>query len=341
MKDSNKAILSSVLVFLFIVLFSCGIILPQTKNTLGSDTIVLDEMQGRIDYVICGASYAKYGFSPEIIDDVLGVNSFNLSYDAITISEKKYLLQRELERNPVDTVFLELSYDALTYVISDVTYTNYNSMIMMDSFVDRVNYWINYTSFANKGFTYALLMQDSIEASYSGALADEVYINNERINKGHLALNSIDISLSYEESIEQHDTAFYDSSSYAQSSVQGFSDLINMCKSYGCRVIIVVTPVSDTYLWRYSNLDDFECWLSAFCNENDVDYYDFNLLKTRYDLFDDATTFVDDHHLSGNGAEAFSTAFAEVMREVNAGNDVSSYFYDNYSTMRNYSPYNS
>ena len=61
-----------------------------------------------------GASYAMRGFRPDILDQELGVNSYNLSCSRQTMQGRHELLNLELNRNPAKTVVLELSYDSMT-----------------------------------------------------------------------------------------------------------------------------------------------------------------------------------------------------------------------------------
>jgi len=73
----------------------------------------------------------------------------------------------------------------------------------------------------------------------------------------------------------------------------------------------------------------------------DIPLFDFNLLKSRYELFSDETSFSDDNHLSEEGAEIFSGVMADVLHRHRAGEDVSPLFYESYRDVIRNSVYRS
>lgn len=62
----------------------------------------------------------------------------------------------------------------------------------------------------------------------------------------------------------------------------------------------------------------------------DCEFYDFNLLKNKNELFPLNTAFYDWLHLSGSGAETFSKEFVRLIKKVDGGEDVSSFFFNSY-----------
>ena len=61
-----------------------------------------------------------------------------------------------------------------------------------------------------------------------------------------------------------------------------------------------------------------------------VPLFDFNLLRSRYELFSDETSFSDDSHLSREGAEVFAAVMADILSRYRAGEDVSPLFNSSY-----------
>ena len=107
----------------------------------------------------------------------------------------------------------------------------------------------------------------------------------------------------------------------------------------GIRVVFVTVPESDGYLWKRDGFDDFKSICQKWFVEKNCEYYDFNLLKDRYRLFSDSCSYVDEGHLCGVGSETFTSVFCDIIKKVDAGEDVSDLFYDSYKEMKQDSPY--
>ena len=87
--------------------------------------------------------------------------------------------------------------------------------------------------------------------------------------------------------------------------------IIDCCKKNDIEVIFFCAPMSDFRLVSLGNYDDYVQEIRAFCDKNDVKYWDFNLCKREYmDL--DESYFIDDNHLNGKGAEIFSLLLADL-----------------------------
>ncbi len=143
-----------------------------------------------------------------------------------------------------------------------------------------------------------------------------------------------------DEIVEKHGKKPFTTDKFLEETASAFDDMIDMCLQRDIRVIIAVVPVSDNYIWEYSDLDVFVDWVrTRFCGK-DVEFYDFNLIKNRYEVLSDADCYGSDpHHMSGKGAKAFSAEFSKIVKLAAEGEDVSPLFYGSYADMINDSPY--
>ena len=81
-------------------------------------------------------------------------------------------------------------------------------------------------------------------------------------------------------------------------------------------------------------------WAKQYCADQNVEFYDFNLLRDRYTLFSDSDCYsTDPHHMSEKGARIFSEVFSTIIQEAYGGKDVSGYFYSSFEEMIIDSPY--
>ena len=103
--------------------------------------------------------------------------------------------------------------------------------------------------------------------------------------------------------------------------------------------VVVVVPVSDRHLWRTEGEEDCRLWLESFCREQGCPFYDFNLLRDRYELFSDKESFRDGGHLCSRGAETFTAVFADLMERAERGENIDGCFFDSYDELLRQSPY--
>ena len=341
MRDSKKAILSTCLVVLLIVCLSLIILIQTAPFVHNYDWELREELSGELDFLIIGASHGQCALYTRTIDEILGCNSYNLSYDSMKNYEKEYLLKKEIQRNDIKTVVLELSYDTLfSSGKTDYTDANLFSTNRMDSFSDRLFYFFNYVRLNNKWYVYSDSMYEGMYAVKNGLSVEHSIDENQYDLKGSRFIDGKDHSLADEEIISSYNSKSYDVPNFNQETLDGFTEMIQLCRENGIRVIVAVVPVTDNYIWRYDKLDDFNDWVSDYCRENGAEYYDFNLLKERFELFSDADCYsTDTHHMSEKGSRIFSKVFSEIIMCSGKGDDVSELFYDSFELEKLDSPY--
>ena len=339
MKNFKRVAVSAVSFLLIIALLSCVLILPWTYSGIksGSDATVRNDLAGSIDCLISGASHGVAGMVPSVIDEGLDCNSYNLSGNLMTMSARYVLLEKELQRNPVETVILECSYDTFTRD-EDAEYGegDASALLRLDSFWEKVSYMGKYVRFDDWLYLYNNQLRNGMRYWLNSLIGEDD--SKYTRYKGYRPKEAADITLTDEEIFSRHNESPVDLP-YQASSQALFAEIVKMCQEKGCRVIIAVVPVSDSYIWRHSGWNECFGWLQNFCKENQLEYYDFNLIKTRTDLFSDSESFSDGTHLNSKGAEKFSALFTQVLTLRDEGEDVSGLFFDSYSEMISTLPY--
>lgn len=335
-KKAIKATLAFVLCF---IISSTIIIFPCMQNGSDyNDSAARQELRGNIDYIFNGASHAYGAFYPAIIDEELGVCSWNLSSSSASLQGRKTILEKELQRNLVDTVVIDVSFDTLSRCQSEEHATGEPMIICkLDNNVERMRYFFENVSFWNSDYENVLsvFMRYGLKAWKSKMLGEFGQVQS---NKGFMPAESIDLKLSEAEIVSQYNSAKR-VLPFREENVEILKSTITMCQQYGARVIIAVVPISDVSIWKKENLDDFWRDLSTICEESDCLLYDFNLIKTRYETYSDVYSFADETHMSEDGAITFSKNFADIIQRLNAGEDVRHLFYASYDEMKQNSPY--
>lgn len=341
MQDFKKTIISTFCIIITSLIFSVSILYYANNITHNSDWLLREELAGNLDFLIVGASQSQCAMNTNIIDKELYCNSYNLSSNSMKSIEKKLLINKELERNNINTIVLELSYD--TFVLPDIGYsteTNIFTILRIDSFWDRVNYFIHYVRNNSKPYVFSEWILNSLKSIYFNFLNVNIMDDNLEKTKGSNLLTSKDYSLSKTEIIENYNIDCYSTDNFINSTVTGFEELIKTCKDRNIRTIVAVMPVSDGYIWSVDNLDQFNCYAKDLCDKYDVEFYDFNLLKNRYELFSDFNCYSSDNrHMSEIGSKVFSHVFSKIIEESKEKMSVNELFFSNYEEAKSNSPY--
>lgn len=340
MHNFRKCLISAVCFLLIFVFVSAFFIVPypDSETLFYQDAALRRELAGNLDFLIVGASHGLQAFIPETLDEILGCNSYNLSHPMMTLGSKEWILSKELARNPVETVVLELSNDTLSrdetleYALGD------------DPMIGRADSWLERFDFIFQKVTLYDILNIYSREILHGLKYWMYTVSGHDISavdygaKGFWATETDDVCMAAEIAAQEHNSRKY-SVSFSDVNVEKLINLVALCHQYNTRVIIVVVPLSDTAIWKYDGLDSFLTWCQDFCDENNCEFYDFNLLKNRYSLFSDKTSFQDTNHLSKPGAQNFTAVFADVIQKADAGEDISQYFYKSYEDMKGDSPY--
>lgn len=335
MQNFRKILVSALCFGLVFVILSSVFIVPFNRSEIYpyQDAKLRESVADKVDFVVLGASHAMMGFVPEILDENLGCYSYNLSGSLMTLDGKQYLLRKELQRNPVSTVVLEVSYDTLQRD-ENKEYAHGDELLMtrLDSFGERISYMMRNVQFDDWMNVYAAQMQNGfiyLQKILSGK-------NLTAVNyglKGFEPTESESIDADYRVN-GKNDLTKCSPPDFRCSNIEKFTELIELCKQHNIRPIVVVTPVSDAFISSNLYLDEFSGLCKRICEENDCEFYDFNLIKNRSSLFSDQTSFSDETHLSEEGAIQLSTLFVQLMSDTGEQKDVSDYFYDSYNAIR-------
>lgn len=301
---------------------------------------------GKIDRLFCGTSYAQGAYVPNTIDPVLDCFSYNLSGPAMPVSATAELLRVELERNPINTVYIDISLNSFTresdsgegemYALPRFdglggklaflrrvdlpTYSKLYSNMMLQGLI-RIKSYISY------GIPFAIFNKyDSVASPY---FAEKGYCSHE---------NGANNVIPEDEIESQRD--IYRCSTYVDEDYFAiYDEIISMCREHGAKVVFVVTPLTEANTWVEAGADDAFRWFIDYCEENGCEFYDFCLLKERHELLSDEDSFIDDVHMCRNAAERFSARFAEIMALAESGEDVSDLFCSSYAEYKEMFPY--
>ncbi len=341
MRSFKRFLISFLLFVLVLILSSVVLIAPYRKQEAYyyNDAALRRSLAGQVDFLVVGASHAMNGFDTRVLDRELGVFSYNAGGPSASMYGRCWMLQKELKRNPVKTVVIELSYQSFTRAQSaDYCMGDGMTLDRMDTFSERLKYLVGYVGVDDWLNYYSRTLKSGLLA-WGNVLRGNVKSNVDHETKGFIVQEISDQTLSPEEAVSIYNSEIYDGV-FLKEELRELDAIMEFCEKNGVYPILAVVPISDRFIWQTDTFDYLSDWFRNYCEQHNCEGYDFNLLKNRYELFSDQRSFSDLNHMSTEGAGVFTQVFCDTIQRAAGGEDVSDMFYDSYSEIKALSPYN-
>ncbi len=341
MRNFRKTLLTIVLFIVLAAVFS-GVIMTlyfRGENYAYQDIRERDALSGTLDFAVSGSSHGMTSLIPDILDEELDVDSYNLSIPSATMRDRYELLQLELARNPVDTVVIELSHDALTRTSEERDIEGALYLFAKLKPRERMRYFFQVVSPSDYDVAYSNFMERGLQC-LKDLFTGTWTAWNHTSDKGYAPLFEGTADKSW---IAEDYTAHYNLYEYGteqiESEVEWLDRLLDLCEENDVEVFLTTVVVSETEICENSNFDEITGWYRQIAEERGLRYIDFNLYKEHYEMFSDEEDFNDSIHLSVAGAKKFSALFSGVYAEIRNGEDVSDQFYDSYEELEAHADY--
>ena len=330
MHNFKKIILHTALLIFFVIIILICSTLPYFwgESYYYQDYKVRTSLSGKLDTLVIGSSHALRSIKPTVLNEKLNTKAYNLSSPLMSMYGRYVMLEKEINRNPIKTVYLEISYNALT--LNRKTLGLEGDLYVLgrfDNVFERINFFTN-------AFTpdeYRKVLSDIIVRSKNSFSIHNTIEQYKTF--GYLSMPSNNQLLSDEVKEKVKNTKVLDTK-IKEESLNYFDKIIKLCKNNDIRVIFVVTPVTERMILEYSNLDDIFSQYIDLAKEYNCEYYDFNLDKHRKLLYSEESSFYDNTHMSDSGAAIFSNRLTEIIEDVDRGNNVSNYFLNSYTELK-------
>lgn len=307
-----------------------------------------------INAVFIGSSNVYRHFDPEVWDKKLRMHTFNLGTSSQTPDDSYYIM-RELFKNQSPTyciyginsiLFLEMEvYDnpQKHYIIFDYLKSSYNRWAYGQAvFCDKsmLNAWIPATRNANKDLIETVKEVVDIKKTvnyqrygydiYSESDAEEyrgrgfVYAYKQT-KVGNVGKSSGYIFGDYEISDRY---------------ITYMKKLKKLCDNNSCELIFVVPPLPYASMAEQGDYQEILDFYDETAADLGIEVFHFDLSRPEYLAMKD-DDFYDYAHMSGEGAEKFSAAAAELIKRYIEGEslDKTEYFYSSYGDLLDHSPW--
>lgn len=329
MHNFKKALRTSLIFLLLVALISAVIIYPYfySETFQFQDGYVRDGLAGSLDLILCGSSQTVRGISPAILDDRLGCNSYSISSPLMTLKARYTILKKELDRNDVNLVILELCYDTM---VRDRDVVGLEGDLYMmgrfTNFSDRLSYFLSAARLEEYADFYYNLLDMGL-TSWKSWGSRSIGTSLTYRDKGFYPMNSVPIKMIPQEKFHQEAIL----TEVVEENLKYLEKILALCQERDIPIIMIATPLADAAIMSYDSLDVIHDFLTGISQKWDCPYYNFNLYKGKSTLFPDSDAYCDRNHLSLSGAEAFTGLLAEVVQDSLEGKDLSHLFHASYT----------
>ena len=342
MQKHKKLLITIVFLTVFVIANS---ILNFILVPPGLTRVILHELESNNDYkcVILGASHGSYGIDADIVSQQSGKKTMNMCIGGEYLQDSYYLLKQVFETNNPELIVLDVDFQYLVNVpknniSANFIYNSYpNSFDKISYFKDKVLGmqfcatafpWMDYR---NNYFDVSNIIKTKLGSDYRNYSANAVIMEKQDVyyGNGFIYRNRTDDL--------KKDTLTdltWDASAVDQESIEYLKKIIDLCNSKNTKIIMMTMPVSVVTITNSSNeFDKSYTYLANLAKANNIEYYNFSLVKESVfpRSIDDYWDY--DGHLYGDAAKRFSVVLGNLLKETEDGQvNVSKYLYD---TVRN------
>lgn len=301
--------------------------------------------QEKLDTIFVGSSLCQQTFVPSIVDEAMGVKSYNMGTPSQAVPQSLRAIQVAVEEHGVETVIYGMGLSTFaSEPIREAKLTFESERVRkkggLGGFVSAVEYvcsedvratedsiifwfpWLyNHESYdvqtIKSNVDYKV---KRMETKFRGLYFDDT----EGLAKGYR--NDDRTIFEYESKWGTLSNNLYSSKLDADMMCE-LESILEYCNEKGVDLVVMNTPHSPfAVVSCYPFYEECQDEIGALCDKYDVDYYDFSLVKP--EVFEcRAEYFADYEHLNRNGSEVFSQKLSQFLLSRKNGEDMSNYFY--------------
>lgn len=289
--------------------------------------------QDNIDNIFIGSSHVYCDVNPFILDEINGMNNFDLSAGSLTLSASYYLLREANRVYDLKNAYVELYYVPNTGPNSaDSETTIKNNWRTIPYLKPSMNKW-EYVSSTVDSSRYIETLIPFVR--YRSRLFDGGYINSVRDKKNTEEWKNYEFIEEADAGVTEYMQKGFNRSDYTIESSNAYlyrtqvnleteglltednceyiQKIIDYCKSENINIKFFVSPIYETQVLSSRDYDAYYQQVFDTINSNNVELYDFNLCKAEYLDIMHQQYFKDNGHMNEAGAEIFTPFLWSVL----------------------------
>lgn len=318
MRNFKKILLRFLLIVLFIVLIDrVGHYLYESVGDNTYFTIdELKEVDGTIETLLLGTSLMQRGMDPAIISETLDTTCFNLASSAQPIAGSYYLLKDQINRSPIERVFMGVSVKS--FVSDEDSKSTTSKLRAFDLIRSPLIKWQFLTEIAEPGEYERFLF---FPARVEKVVGLSAMIRNVKYRQTAAYQNRISYpgapfeyyGMGFQSNVEAYDgsqaknvipeTSVWAREKILDENISYLKKMAELCQENNVELNIVVFPHVEDYATKQGNLADMDDYLRDFCTEIGANLYNYNY-TARPDIYRILPNeyFMDRKHLNTTGA---------------------------------------
>lgn len=299
--------------------------------------------EDNIDLLILGSSHVYWQYDPSIIDESLNVHSFVAGTSSQPLDASCALLVEAGKTNSIDTVWMELCPTNKGEIYSERKSFSkiYISSDYLKPGLNKIKFILNASNseyYVNSFFPLLRNKQSYLDRNY--------LLNSIKRKRSYDYLNYIPPGTSSEDEKWYEERGFIGCSTvvenedwskenklspfpeviFSEDEMDSLKNIIDYCKKRQLRLVFISTPLTDFTLAQYGNYDEGREHIARLAEENELEFYDFNLCRPEFFTFE-SEKFLDRSHMNYYGAEEYSKLLG---RFFSGQIDPDDLFYDSY-----------
>lgn len=288
-----------------------------------------------IDNVFLGSSHVHCDIDPFILDEMNGMENFNMSIPFMRLNGAFYVLKEMVGDHDLKNVYLELYYIPSTGVWGDVmsdvsVQWNWCITDYMRPSINKMQFMLSMSrrdKYPDTLFPFIRYREHVFDTPYISELVELKKSDDYRNYKlryengnGETTLEYRDKGYHYNLGVMPEYTLAYPQEINLQTegvmsaNTEGYlRKIIEYCKEKNIQITLFINPVYETQILSTIEYDSYHQQILAIADEYEVPFYDFNLCKSEYLDIMHRENFADAGHLNSVGAELLTPFLWEVL----------------------------
>ena len=282
--------------------------------------------ENTIDLLFLGSSHSYCTFDPEIFDQALGTNSWQLGTPSQHADTSYYVLLNALQTQAPDTVVMELYWDVLD---DDFEMNQAVSFFEVCNDPNLVEAYYKEVFPAGEKAKYALpaIRHQQSYFSYRSSRLERAVETNYGLTQPPAAVaNGVeyyqakgyvycDIVIPEEEFDATNQYKNLDGKDWKMSTVQKdyLDRIVALCQERNIRLLFVTAPIAPVSMDYIQNYDLIHVALASYAESAGVDYVDLNLVNEQTPFLT-YENFRDDAHLNHSGVIKTDQWYLDYLR---------------------------
>lgn len=299
-----------------------------------------------LDTIYIGSSVCLRSFNPFILDEKLGMNSFNMGTPSQPIDLTYLALKTAVEEHDIERVYFGFGYFNLTMPnsqqseaaflqarnqrlnVGERLLANLSYMLSKEKIGESVSVNFIFPWIYNHVQLQVGAIVQNIQVKFAGASTDGLAMVNDEMR------NYVGRGFGYYKGVIDYNNIGNDNSlthyygEFRPELLQELDAICELCRENKIELIVVNTPRPTFDVLAYGEeYYDTYLWLDTYLNERGASYYDFNL--ARPEIYESRPEYYFNfEHLNQEGADAFSREFASFEEMRRRDTDMKSYFFN-------------